>query len=78
MGEYWTMSITDDQTGAVMVDSVPLLSGVYPAANILEQVAYLKIGSAAIIRTNPDLWNENPDEFTLGNGFSLIYGSRTL
>lgn len=71
--EYWTMTVTDDLADKVLLDSVPLLSGVYPAANILEQYAYLNIGSAYVVKVNPDITEENPNSETLGNGFKLYW-----
>jgi hypothetical protein len=71
--EYWTMRITDDLISLMLIDSIPLLAGVYPAANLLEQYAYLNIGSAYIIKINPDIEEENPNSETLGSGFKLYW-----
>ena len=71
--EYWTMMVTDDLRGIVLIDSIPLLSGIYPAANILEQYAYLNIGSAYIVKANPDITEDNPNAETLGSGFKLYW-----
>ena len=71
--EYWVMAIADDLTNNILVDSIPLLAGIYPAANLLEQYAYLNIGSAYIVKTNPDITEENPNSETLGKGFNLYW-----
>ena len=71
--EYWIMSITDDLTSKLLIDSIPLLVGVYPAANLLEQYAYLNIGSAYVVKINPDIIEENPNAETLGSGFKFYW-----
>lgn len=72
--KYWTMTISDDITGKMLIDSLPLISGEYPSANLLEQYSYLNIGSAVIIKANPDIEIDCPDEKNLGTGFKLIWG----
>lgn len=72
MANYWVMGISDSQSN-MLIDSLPLLTGSYPAANILAQYAYLKIGSAYIINVSgTDL--DYPDRNTLGADFSLLWG----
>jgi hypothetical protein len=70
---YWAMTITDDLTNKILLDSIPLLAGVYPAANLLEQYAYLNIGSAYVVKVNPDITEENPTSDNLGSGFKLFW-----
>ncbi|MFA6876522.1 MAG: hypothetical protein WCQ87_07810 [Parabacteroides sp.] len=71
VAKYWCMRITDS-TGTVLVDSIPLLTGEYPAANLLEQYAYLKIGSAYILKVSKnDL--DYPDDNTLGDVFVMVW-----
>ncbi len=48
MAGYWVMSISDINNN-LLISSIPLLCGTYPAANLLQQQRYLKIGSAFII-----------------------------
>lgn len=43
------MSITDHETGNMLIDALPLLPGEYPAANLLEAYRYLGIGSAYLV-----------------------------
>lgn len=68
---YWVMTISD-QFGVVMVDSVPLLTGGFPAANILAQYGYLGIGSAYIINNGTSSM-DTPDKTNLGTDFSLLW-----
>lgn len=82
--DYWVMTVTDDikkfsgenflLANKIILDSIPLIAGAYPAANILEQYAYLNIGSAYIVKVNPDITEDNPNDKTLGSGFKLYWG----
>lgn len=71
---YWILTISDDITGKMLIDSLPLITGEYPSANLLEQYNYLNIGSAVIIKVNPDIEVDYPDEKNLGTAFKLIWG----
>ena len=74
MADYWVMSILDPATGDFILDSIPLLTGDYPAANILQQYAYLGIGSAYVVNVS-NLQSPNyPDDKTLGSDFVLVWG----
>ena len=48
MAQYWLMSISDSQ-GNLLLSSIPIMTGSWPAANLLAQQGYLNIGSAYII-----------------------------
>lgn len=72
--EYWIMTLTDDITGKMLIDSIPLISGVYPSANLLEQYTYLNIGSAVLVKVNPDNPDVAPNGNNLGTDFKLIWG----
>lgn len=72
MAGYWVMSISNS-AGVLLVDSLPLVTGWYPAANILSQFGYLKIGSAFILNegsTDADY----PTRNDLGSAFVLLWG----
>lgn len=71
---YWTLSITDPYTRKMLIDSLPILIGEFPAANILEQYSYLGIGSATIVKVGPVPENVNPDDKTLGTNYVLVWG----
>jgi hypothetical protein len=51
MAGYWILSISDVNNN-LLIDSVPMLTGSYPAANLLEQQRYLAIGSWYIINVS--------------------------
>lgn len=69
---YWTMKITDPTTNRVKVDSIPLIRGYLDSANILAQYAYLKIGSAFLIK-NGNIEDDYPNEENLGTDFELLW-----
>lgn len=68
---YWTITILDAQ-GNLLLDSVPCITGDWPAANILGQYGYLKIGSAYIVNAG-NLPIDYPDKESLGSGFVLLW-----
>jgi hypothetical protein len=71
MAGYWQMAISD-AAGNVLISSVPLITGWYPAANLLGQYGYLQIGSAYLLNTG----NASDDYPGLSNldQFSLVWG----
>ena len=70
---YWVMSITNRNTQTMLIDSLPLISGDYPAGNLLGQYDYLGIGSAAIINAG-NAPMDYPDSTNLGTDFLLVWG----
>lgn len=72
MAGYWTMAIFD-ALGNLLVDSIPLITGWYPAANILAQYGYLNIGSAFILNEGNSA-SDYPGRNDLGTGFVLLWG----
>ncbi|UUZ80630.1 hypothetical protein LJK88_38220 [Paenibacillus sp. P26] len=50
-GEYWFMSVRD-RTGALLLDAVPIVTGEYPATDILGQHDYMNIGTAIVLPDN--------------------------
>lgn len=72
MGGFWVMNIANQQ-GVPIMNSIPLVTGVWPGANILAPYQYLGIGSAYVINssgTNEDL----PGQTSLGADFVLLWG----
>lgn len=73
MANYWVMTIAD-QSGNLIIDNVPLITGVWPASNILDAYQYLQIGSAYVINaSNADI-NDYPNASDLGTDFVLLWG----
>jgi hypothetical protein len=72
IANYWILTVAD-QAGAVMLDSLPLVSGGYPAADILGQYQYLGIGSAFVVNaSSSDL--DIPSDATFGVDHFLVWG----
>lgn len=70
MAGYWQMAISD-VAGNALIASVPLLTGWYPASNLLAQYQYLRIGSAYLLNTG----NADTDFPSANNlsSFSLVW-----
>lgn len=71
ISSYWCMSILDTN-GNLLLDSVPMLSGVWPASNILGQYGYLQIGSAYLINVS-GVSEDNPTASNLGSDWQLLW-----
>jgi hypothetical protein len=71
MAGYWMMDIAD-ANGNPLLASRPLITGSWPAANLLQQFAYLKIGSAYIINASGSAM-DYPDKTNLGTDFVLLW-----
>ena len=67
----WMLDIAD-QFGNPMVSSIPLVTGVYPAANILGPYGYLGIGSAFVINQSGGT-SDLPDDKNLGVLFQILW-----
>jgi hypothetical protein len=71
MSGYWKMSIANT-AGTLLLDSIPVITGLYPAANLLGQYSYLNIGSAYVVKTTSTTL-DFPDSSTLGTDFVLAW-----
>jgi len=71
MANYWIMDISDSQ-GNLLIADIPLLTGEWPAANMLAQYGYMNIGSAYIINLGQTS-DDYPNSTELGNYFSLLW-----
>lgn len=71
VAEYWVMDIKDGDI--YLLSSIPLVPGDYPAANLLQQYKYKKMGSAYLINVSgtSEQW---PSSSTLGTDWLLIWG----
>jgi hypothetical protein len=70
---YWVMTIYDAASNTILLDDVPLLTGGYPAADLLGQYRYLGLGSAIIVNVG-DSSMDSPDSTNLGTDFLLAWG----
>lgn len=71
MAGYWVMAIAD-AAGNLLLASVPMITGNWPAANLLAQYGYLRIGSAYIINAG-QISADYPNAIELGNSFVLLW-----
>lgn len=76
MAGYWTMAISDANNN-LLVDSMPFITGWYPAANMLAQSNYLKIGAAYILN-NGNVTSDYPGVSDLGSAFSLLWADTAI
>ena len=72
IAEYWSLTVKDGLSMEILTDSLPLSRGQFPAANILEQYAYMKLGSAAIVHQGKLPEGVDPNETNLGTEFYLV------
>jgi len=73
VAQYWTMMISNTETGEVLVSSIPLIIGLAPDANLLSQFAFLRIGSAYLLNVS-NVSTKTPDSKNMGSDFVLIWG----
>lgn len=71
MAGYWCMTVYN-AAGTMLLSSVPMVTGSWPAANILAQYAYLAIGSAFIINLG-QVADDYPGVDELGSDFVLLW-----
>jgi hypothetical protein len=71
MAGYWLLTVLD-RLGNLLLDSIPMITGEWPAANLLGQYAYLKIGSAYVINAG-NVATDYPDTTNLGGDFVLLW-----
>jgi hypothetical protein len=73
MAGYWVMLIADQNRNVLLTD-IPLLTGAYPAANILNQYGYMEIGDAYVLNVGSVVDADYPNAFELGTQFILLWG----
>lgn len=71
MSNVWILGITD-VNGNILLQSIPFVTGDWPAANILGQYQYLNIGAAYILNLNSAF--DMPTSGDLGVNFVLLWG----
>ena len=74
MANYWELAVSD-VNGNLLIASVPLVTGLYPAANILAQYQYLNIGSAYLLNTS-GVATDYPTATNLNN-YTLVWGDNS-
>jgi len=71
MAQYWLMDIANG-SGTPILASLPLITGDWPASNILAQYAYLGIGSVQIINVG-QVSDDYPTSSNLGTSFIMLW-----
>lgn len=72
IAQYWVATIKDNH-GLLIVDSIPLITGVFPSANILSQFAYLSIGSMYLVNASNVGSPDYPNNSDLGTDYVLVW-----
>lgn len=72
MAGYWSMDV-QDQFGNDLIVGIPLITGDYPAANLLQQQRYMAIGSCYVVNFS-QVATDYPDASNLGTDFVLLWG----
>lgn len=72
MSGYWLLDVYS-AVGTQLLSGVPMITGTYPAANILSQYVYLAIGSAYILNQSTGQV-DYPGSDALGTSFVLLWG----
>lgn len=70
---YWFLTISDGNTGALLVDNLPLLCGYYPYNDLLKAYRYKGLGSMFVIPAQ-DRLPDRPDAANLGIDYYLLWG----
>ena len=74
VAEYWSLTVIDGVSGDTLIDAIPLQRGQFPAANLLEQYEYMKLGSAVIVHRGNLPPDADPNDTNLGTEFYLVWG----
>jgi len=72
VAQYWALSLYNAQ-GALILDSVPLITGNVPAGNVLRQFAYLAIGSLFVVNQSGVAAPDFPNGSDLGTDFTVVW-----
>lgn len=71
MSGYWMMTIFDS-LGNLLLSNIPMLTGTWPAGNLLQPYGYLRIGSAFLINISGDT-GDYAGSTNLGSDYQLIW-----
>lgn len=77
-GDFWHMDISDGSTSEMLIANVPLVTGEYPAADLLRQFQYLGLGTAVILPITDKTLSDRPGLADLGADFVLVWGSEDV
>jgi len=69
---YWVMNVKDQYLNDI-ISGIPLITGDWPAANLLRAQQYLGIGSCYIVNNSNTVLTDYPNDTNLGTGFLLLW-----
>jgi hypothetical protein len=72
MAGYWVLDIAD-RSGNPILSSIPVITGCFPASNILAQYAYLRIGSVIIVNLSGSSIPDIPGPTDLNSNFLMVW-----
>jgi hypothetical protein len=74
IADYWTMKVTNTSTGEILLDSIPLVTGVnYTSTlNILRPFGYLAIGEAYLAPIVSKPTTDFPNDENLGKDKEFV------
>lgn len=72
IAHYWVLTFID-ANGVTVLDNIPLITGDFPAANILGQFAYLGLGSVYILNASQVDDPNYPKGSDLGTDFLMVW-----
>jgi hypothetical protein len=72
IADYWVLTLSD-KSGNLIVDSLPLVTGVASAVNLFGQFQHLGIGGMAIVKMGNNSL-DYPNDSTLGTDFMMLWG----
>lgn len=73
-GGFFIMRVTDGQTGSVLLDSVPLVTGLAPSENLLSPYEHMGIGEAILMPVTEKAADGMPDVGSFGQDYLLLWG----
>ena len=73
VASYWVITITDQSTGEIVLDSVPLVSGGDVTSDILLAHYSLKLGAGYLMSIVDTPNSDSPNMTNLGEDFALIW-----
>lgn len=73
VANYWVISITNQSTGEMMLDSIPLVCGGDVTSDVLLAHLSLQLGAAYLVNSVDTPGSENPNYNNLGTEFVLVW-----
>lgn len=77
-GKFWRMDVSDGNTLEMLISGIPLVTGEYPAADLLRQFQHFGLGTAVILPMTERTLSDRPGFSDLGTDFVLVWGSEDV